>query len=410
MSQTKSGYLLISGAVGTDGTRTDVLIGPGEEGERAVLRAGRIANAGLPPKTAVFRADGLLLLPAFTDLSAFPDRQKTVRALSDEMLSAACGGFGHVVIADPAADVPSFLSRTARAADACGGRAAVTALLSPSSDPMALYGAGARIFVTDMKASVRTLLRLIRTMPEDCVFLCPCRDPEGDGGLSDDPFSRRIGRGSPEITEELAAEKYVLLSRETGRHLHLTGLTTEGALLRVAAAKDAELPVTCDVPAYAAAFSSADLIYYGANALLSPPLRSEQSRSAVRRALADGTADAVTSCHYPCTKSEKASVKNAVPGAVGFQTVFGTVMTELVQTGLVSVKRAADLLSAGPARILGREAEIRVGAPADLVLADPYREWVVTADVLRGRSSATPYLGGTLTGTVVRTVLDGELI
>jgi dihydroorotase len=73
---------------------------------------------------------------------------------------------------------------------------------------------------------------------------------------------------------------------------------------------------------------------------------------------------------------------------------------------------ALALLSWRPAAILGVEDEhggpIVEGGPANLVVFDPNREWVVEPSMLASRSRNTPYAGRVLRGKVRHTVLRGE--
>lgn len=409
MQENETRFLYVRNARGIFGEPLNLLIRK-ESGREALLqKIDREEITGFSDRTKMYDAGGAVVFPAFTDLAGFPDRQNSSRALADETTSALCGGFVRTVSLDPSPEADVFLKRTERAASAARTDVIVGADLS--GDPLELYRSGARVFTDRMEppVSTRALRKALRGLPADAVFLLPLRDPEGETGFSEDMISEKMSLpGSPPVAEEVAALRLIALSSETGRKIHLSGLTTANALRRVRRAKAEGIPVTCDVPAYSLSFVSSDLYYYGASAKLVPPLRTEKDRNAVKEALADGTADAVTSYHFPCYEREKKSLADALPGAVGYQTVFGAVMTELVQPGLITMHRAAEILSLNPALILGTDASLRENGPADFVLTDPYREWVVTADLLRGRSVSTPYLGGSLTGVVLHTVRNGE--
>jgi dihydroorotase len=62
-----------------------------------------------------------------------------------------------------------------------------------------------------------------------------------------------------------------------------------------------------------------------------------------------------------------------------------------------------------PARILGeRSGSMSPGAPADVTVFDPQREWIVKPEELRTKSANTPLLGMTLKGRAVLTLVDGK--
>jgi dihydroorotase len=67
-------------------------------------------------------------------------------------------------------------------------------------------------------------------------------------------------------------------------------------------------------------------------------------------------------------------------------------------------------MASAPGSWIGGAGSISVGAPADLVLVDLSEEWTVRADALVSRSGNSPYLGSSLRGRIVGTVVGGELI
>ena len=52
----------------------------------------------------------------------------------------------------------------------------------------------------------------------------------------------------------------------------------------------------------------------------------------------------------------------------------------------------------------------RSGAPADIVLFDPQREWNVTPETIASKGKNTPVMGQTLRGVVVATVHGGSVV
>ena len=411
MERTEKKNLYVRNARGLFGEPLNILVTREANGDAVIRKMSGEEIGKLPERTAVYDAEGAVIFPAFTDLAGFPDRQKSARALSEETASALFGGYTRVVSADPSPDADAFSERCRRASESARTGVIFSGQFCDGTDPEELYRAGARVF-SDLSAprtGTRKLLSAMTALPDDVLFLLSCRDPEGESGFHDGAVAKRLSLpGTSAVAEEIAAQKILTLCAVTGKKVHLTGLTSARALERVREAKKSGLDVTCDVPAYSFSFTENDLYYYGASAKLSPPLRTEKDREAVREALADGTADAVSTYHFPCSDREKADLRSALPGSSAYQTAFAAVMTSLVQPGLIPMHRAAEILSLGPARILGSDAALTEKARADFVLTDPDREWVVTAGLLRGRSTHTPFLGGSMTGVVLHTVKNGE--
>jgi dihydroorotase len=148
---------------------------------------------------------------------------------------------------------------------------------------------------------------------------------------------------------------------------------------------------------------------------VNPPLRAPSDAAACREALLDGTADAIATDHAPHTSVDKdVEFGQAANGISGIETALGVVLAA-VDAGLVPLARAIELLTTGPARVLGSAWGSRVapglveGAPADLVVFDRSETWTVGPEALASRGKNTPLTGRELGGRVVVTVAGGHL-
>jgi dihydroorotase len=218
--------------------------------------------------------------------------------------------------------------------------------------------------------------------------------------------------GSPGEAEEIVVARDLALTRLTGGRLHLCHLSSAASVDLVRRAKAAGLRVTAEVTPHHLTFVDEDLSTYDTNLKVNPPLRSVDDREALRAGLADGTIDAVATDHAPHAVEEKeAEFDQAPPGTIGLETSLAAVVTQLVEPGRISMSRAIEALSAEPARILGLSEHggpIAPGSAANLAVFDPAATWVVEAP-FASRSRNSAFLGRTLTGRVVHTLLRGEL-
>ena len=73
------------------------------------------------------------------------------------------------------------------------------------------------------------------------------------------------------------------------------------------------------------------------------------------------------------------------------------------------LSRLLQVLSTGPAALIGEARSLQPGATADLVVFDPAARWRVQASDLVSGSSNTPLLGMELPGVVRLTVADGRV-
>lgn len=233
-----------------------------------------------------------------------------------------------------------------------------------------------------------------------------------DGVMHEGTVATRLGlKGSPAAAEDVVALRAYALTRQTGARVHLGPISTRGALEAVRLARAAELPLTCAVSAaHLHLIDAAVAESWSANLHVRPPLRPREDVDALRAGLADGTIDAVTSNHVPQSLVEKEEpFGRAAPGMIGLQTTLG-LMLRLVDEGVVPLPRAIELLTAGPARVLGLDrGRLAVGDPADVVVFDPRSKMRVDAHSLVSRSHNTPFLGQALPGVVRATIVGGQL-
>jgi dihydroorotase len=221
-----------------------------------------------------------------------------------------------------------------------------------------------------------------------------------DGGLvggavaTASEMATRLGLPSaPPEAEALAAARDIALAELAGARLHIRNVTTAAALALVRAAKKRGVSVTAGTtPAY---FMLSDLALadFRTFARLSPPLRSERDRLAVRAAIADGTIDTIGSGHDPRGPEDKRlPFFDAAPGMAGAETLLPLTMS-LVRDGVIDIARAFELLATNPARLLGVDSAgtLTVGAEADVALIDPDRPWIVDSAQMAAAAGNTPF-------------------
>lgn len=222
----------------------------------------------------------------------------------------------------------------------------------------------------------------------------------------------RLGLPSaPANAEAIAVARDLALAEMSGARLHLRQVTTRAALDLVRAAKAGGSRVTAGVtPAH---FMLSDLatMDFRTFARLSPPLRCEDDRQAVREAIADGTIDVIASGHDPRGPEDKRlPFSDAAPGMAGAETLLAMTLT-LVRDELIDLPRAFDLLAGAPARILGVDAgELLAGQAADVAIIDLDRPWVVDGAKMEATAGNTPFDRQPTQGRVVGLYKGGMLL
>jgi dihydroorotase len=412
--------------------------------------------------------DGILVLPGFLDLHIHlrEPGNEDAETIASGLAAAAHGGFTTVCAmpnTTPAADEPGVLARVAAAAAASGSPVELLAhgavTVGRAGERLAALGeladAGVVGFSDDgspVKSAVLLRNALLYAGMLGLPIVEHAEDPTLTMGAeaSEGLVATILGlKGWPAAAEVSAVERAIAIldsvrADAPGARLHLTHLSTAGALDAVRRAKVAGLPVTCDVTPHHLGFTDewvagsrrwawdalddtgaardpwADGVLvahpYATACRVNPPLRGAGDAAACLASLIDGTADAVATDHAPHTAVDKETEFGlAANGISGVETAFG-VLLAAVLAGKLPLARAVAALTIGPATVLGARPGRRgatrgllVGAPADLVVIDAGDGWRVSRETLASGGTNTPLLGRDLPGRILATVAQGRL-
>ena len=245
-----------------------------------------------------------------------------------------------------------------------------------------------------------------------------CEDPslKGDGVAHEGYYASALGlRGIPGAAESLMVERDIALAELTGAHVHIAHMSARQSLRAVRAGKDLGVHVTCEVTPHHFTLTDELLdgpVKYDTNLKMNPPLRERADRDAMLEGLADGTIDVIATDHAPHHADEKMVEFDRAPfGIVGLETAVPLVFDRLVHSGKISLRRAIELLSTNPARVMSIPGgTLTDGAPADVTIIDPDRMQTIDAAALKSRSKNTPFHGWTLRGGVVMTLVGGRVV
>lgn len=373
-------------------------------------------------------ATGLVVAPGFVDLHAhLREPGGTAReTIATGTRAAALGGFT-TVVAMPDTQPPCDNAGTVQLMKDIASRDAVVRVLPTGTitlghkgeklAPIGTLKKAGVVAVTDTNSGV-TNNEIMRRALEysamfDLVVLDHCQDSSMTDGaqMHEGARSLRLGlRGSPRAAEDIVAASDCVLARLTGARLHLQHLSSAGTVQNVRFAKQHGVRVTAEVSPQHLLLTDAAVETYDTNAKLNPPLREETDRRALIAGLLDGTIDAIASDHAPCTPTEKDCEFDYAPvGAIALETALAASLEALVHSGDAPLALLVEKLTAGPARVLALDAgTLTPGRPADITVFDPHAAWTVSADALVSKSRNTPFLGRTLRGRVIHTLVGGK--
>jgi len=238
------------------------------------------------------------------------------------------------------------------------------------------------------------------------------RSIAADGVMNEGAQSLRLGlKGVPAAAEEAMTARDLALLARTGGRLHIAHVSTAGAVELIRAAKGRRLPVTAEVTPHHFTLTEAAVGAYNTHAKMHPPLRTAHDVEAVRRALADGTIDAIASDHAPHHRDEKeVEFDRALNGVVGLETTLALAL-RMAGEAKIPLDAIIAAMTVNPARILGLPlGTLAPGATADITVVDPRRRWTVQASRFRSKGRNTPFEGMELQGQAIVTIVGGRVV
>ncbi len=224
------------------------------------------------------------------------------------------------------------------------------------------------------------------------------------------PFATKLGLpGASPMAERIQLERDMALVEMTGVKYHVDQISTAVALPVLERAKAAGLNVTAGASIHHLTLNELDIEGYRTFFKVKPPLRHETDRIATVEAVASGLIDIISSMHTPQDEeSKRLPFEEAASGAVGLETLLPAAM-QLVHGGYMDMPTLWRALSLNPAKLLGLKAgRLTKGAPADLVLFDPDKPFILDRTTLKSKSKNTPFDGRRMQGVVLRTFLKGQ--
>ena len=297
------------------------------------------------------------------------------------------------------------------------------------TDMSELAGAGCAGFSDDgnpVSSSRVMALAMLKAAGLDLPVIDHCEDLElsRGGQMNDGWVAARLGlKGIPAAAEESFIARDIALAGMTGARLHITHVSTRGAVELIRIAKSNGLHITADVTPHHLTLTdervAANPLNPGASpaydtlAKVNPPLRTAADIEALVRGINDGTIDAIATDHAPHTLEDKlCEFEMAASGISGFETAFGVLMT-LVQAGKISLNTLIACMTSRPSKILinkfGPTGSLKAASIADIALLDVNKQWVVDKNNFLSKGKNTPYGGYTLQGLVVATIHRGEI-
>ena len=229
-----------------------------------------------------------------------------------------------------------------------------------------------------------------------------------NGLMHEGEISTRLGlAGNPSLAEAIMIQRDLELANMIQTKLHVPHVTSASGAANIRRMKKLNSNITAEVTPHHLFFNDQALLEYNTNFKVAPPIRAENDRKELIKAVKDGTFDCIATDHAPHTIEEKEATFELAPfGMIGLESCFGAVNKVLD----MPLKELLKLLTVNPRRVMGFEEDLfAIGCAAELTIIDPDQEWIFKEQNIYSKSRNTPFIGEKLKGKVRFTISKGSI-
>ena len=217
--------------------------------------------------------------------------------------------------------------------------------------------------------------------------------------------------GIDPLAEEMMLWRDVQLLKKTKAKYHAQHISTEGSVKIIREAKEAGLPVTCEVTPHHLLFTDEKITDYDTNYKVNPPVRTLTDIEALKRAIADGVIDCLATDHAPHLISEKELEFLSAPfGIAGIECALSLYVKALIEPGVIDWPELIAMMTHKPAAIIGVDkGTLSPGTQADVTIIDPNADYSINIEKFYSKSRNCPYDGWIVKTRVEKTIVGGEV-
>ncbi len=230
-----------------------------------------------------------------------------------------------------------------------------------------------------------------------------------DGMVNDGIISTKLGlQGIPDLAEKIIIERDLSLLEDFNCRYHISQISSSKSLEIIEQRKD-KVNFTTGVSINNLSLNENDIGDFRTFLKLSPPLRTEDDRQSLIKAINKDLIDVIVSDHKPeDEESKRLTFSQAATGASGIETLL-PLSLELFHNESIKLNKIIKLLTTNPAKILKvNKGNLSIGSDADFCIVDLFKPWVVKKEKMSSKSKNTCIEDKKLQGVVTNTFVKGE--
>ena len=230
-------------------------------------------------------------------------------------------------------------------------------------------------------------------------------------GINDGKISKQMGiLGAPNVAEDVMVSRDCMLALKSGAKVNIQHISSKNSVEMVRFIKKLGANVYAEATPHHFTLTEDDVLTYGTNAKMNPPLRTLEDKMAIIEGLKDDTIEIIATDHAPHTYEEKnVEFTKAPSGIIGLETALSLGITSLVKNNHLDMIKLIEKMTINPARLYNLESgSIEEGKVADIVIFDENEEFVV--DKFVSKCENTPFKGHKLFGKVKYTICGGKVV
>ena len=260
--------------------------------------------------------------------------------------------------------------------------------------------------------NTRLMSRIMRSAYDlNCLIMQHAEDYElaKNGMVNDGIIATQLGlHGIPDLAEKIIIERDLSLLEDFNCRYHISQISSSKSVDAIERKKDI-VNFTTGVSINNLSLNENDVGDFRTFLKLSPPLRTEEDRISLIKAINKDLVDVIVSDHKPeDEESKRLTFSQAATGASGIETLLPLAL-ELFHNDSVKLFKLIKLLTSNPAKILKiNKGNLSVGNDADLCIVDLYKPWIVKKEKIVSKSKNTSIDDKKLQGQVLNTFVKGE--